>query len=391
MIKKRLMRKILALSAVFALAAGAIAPALTSAQTVKDITTGLTRSTVGGANPVVKAKWEMNATKDANGKYLEGDDSTAAGAQFLPSGKFEVGKNITMCAVVTDPDGLADINAVYADVFYPKGIALGPSEKDRGCGDLKQEDKLTQLSKADGIELFCNKVRNNNNNLPTFNAGFNYDDICKADGQLMKETSAVYCGDKILSYEDPAGDFRVLVDAQDKNGLDGTLENTFTYLPLTAFETDFSAVNYGNVKLNTHKIINGDLTFTPANSTTPTVRNTGNTRLSMRVLEDDMGLGKTDNLWNVRYDGRVGSDAVFTNYDPNVLTTLVNPLNLSETDEMDFSIDVFKFPPTHVGNTFTGALTLSAISAPHLTNCEVTASPSPSPSLSPSPTPTPGQ
>ena len=44
---------------------------------------------------------------------------------------------------------------------------------------------------------------------------------------------------RTLSYEDPSGDYRTLVMAQDKNGLDGTLENTFRYLDLTAFETDF--------------------------------------------------------------------------------------------------------------------------------------------------------
>lgn len=342
-------------------------------------TTGLVRDTSGGANPVVKAKWEMNATRDVTaGKYLGTDDATTAGAQFMPSGQYQVNKTIALCAVVTDPDGLADIDAVYADVFYPEGISLGDShtplddQSGLGCGELMQEDTLTRLSLVDGYELFCNKVKNGNNNLPVFNTGYDYDEICNIDtGELMKLTAAVYCGDKTISYEDPSGNYKVWAVAQDKVGLQGTLENYFTYLPLTAFEKDFSAVNYGNVKLNTHKIISGDLAWDGLNNgTSPaTIRNVGNTRLSMRVMQDDMGLGVTDGAYNVLYDGRVGSDAGFVNYWPNQLRALPNPLDLSERNEIDFSILISKFPPTNPGPDYIGTMTLSAVSAPHLTEC----------------------
>ncbi len=356
--------------AMFSMVAVSVATMGISAAVAVD--TSLTSDTTGGANPIVKAKWEMNSGRDANGKYLEGDDSTAAGAQFMPSGQYQVNKRITLCSIVTDPDGLADINNVYADVFYPENIDLGshhvklPGQSGLGCGELMQEDSLTKLSKADGIELFCNKIRNNNNNLPTFNTGYTYDEICKTDGELQKETAAVYCGEKDLSYEDPSGDYKVWAIAQDKNGLQGTLENYFKYFPLTAYEVDFTSVNYGNVRLNTHKIISGNLLWEPANSTMPTVRNVGNTRLSMKVMQDDMGLGLTDSVYNVKYDGRVGSNASFVNYVPFQTKTLPDPLDLSEMDEMDFSIDISKFPPTHVGTSYTGTMTLSATSAAHL-------------------------
>jgi hypothetical protein len=183
----------------------------------------------------------------------------------------------------------------------------------------------------------------------------------------MKETAYVYCGERDLSYEDPNGEYKTLVLAQDKAGMDGTLVNHFRYLSLTGFETDFSHVNYGGVKLNTHKIINGDLTWDALNQGKASVRNVGNTRLSMRVQQDDMGLGLTDGKWNVLFDGRVGSDAAFTKYDPNAATTLSKILNLSELNEMDFSIEIYKFPPTHVGDSYTGNMVLSAAPADHLT------------------------
>jgi len=263
---------------------------------------------------------------------------------------------------------------VYADVFYPEDVELGtshvplPDQSGDGCGELMQEDSLTKLSKAEGLALFCDQVRNNNNNLPTFNTvpmTYTYDEICKADGELQKETAAVFCGEKDLSYEDPSGDYIVWAIGQDKVGLQGTLENHFTYLPLTAFQVDFNSIDYGNVRLNTHKIINGNLTWDTPGVNNASVRNVGNTRLAMSVWQNDMGLGKTDGNWNVEYDGRVGSSATFAVYSPEVTTLLADPLDLSELDEMDFSIDISKFPPTHTG-PYTGTMTLTAGAVAHL-------------------------
>jgi len=356
-------------------------PVMAAAVTEGMVSTGLTRDTSGGAAPIVKAKWE------ANGEYTNmvdfyRDDALTAGAQFLPSGQYNVHKTIAICAVVTDPDGLADITtapgAVYADVFYPENIALGdshvalPDQTGAGCGGFMQEDKLTKLSKADGLSLFCNNVRNLNNNLPTFNDGYTYDEICKADGELQKETAAVYCTTKQISYEDPSGNYEVWAVAQDKVGLNGILKNHFTYLPVTAFQTDFTNIAYGNVRLATEKIISGDLTWDALNQGKASVRNVGNTRLAMRVVQDDMGFGMTDGAYNVSYKARVGSGASWASYNPNASAKVLDDeLDLSELDEMDFSIYVKKFPPQHDGDSYTGNMTLSAVSRAHLT-CPIT-------------------
>lgn len=324
----------------------------------------------GGDNPpVVKAKWEMNASKDENGKYLGSDDSSNLGAQFLPSGQFGVGKNIAVCAIGTDPDGAADINAVYADAFYPVGISTGPNHDSEhlGCGRSMGEFTLAKLSKADGYDLFCGRIKNSNNNLPVFSEGFDYNEICAEDGELMKETAEVYCSETTLSYEDPAGDYKILVLIQDKAGLSDRLENQLEYLPLTAFDIDFQSIDYGKVRLNTHKIISGDLAFQEGDGK-PTIRNIGNTRLEMGVVQDDMGLGKTNIGWNVLYDGRVGSDAQFINYYPEQQENLPDPLDLSETNEMDFSIEVSKFT-SDLKENYNGEMTLMGSSAPDLV-CE---------------------
>src|SRR3989344_3226176 len=295
--------------------------------TSANVNTSLNQDAGGGIPPIVKAKWEMNGPWSS---LLGTDASTAAGAQFTPPGVWNGVKKISFCAIVTDPDGVSDINAVYADIYYPQGRAFHPvagvdnnnaggglvnttsttqyfTDPDfdygqNGCGlQVGDEILLTKLTKEQGISLFCTKIKNNNSNLTTFNTGYNYEEICAPTGELEKETAYVYCGDRDISYEDPDGSYLVKVFAQDKAGVSSTiLENHFDYLPLTAFAVDFTGVSYGNVKLLTHKIISGDLTFGTANL--PTVRNLGNTRLQMNVWQDDMGLGTTNGQPNVQYD-----------------------------------------------------------------------------------------
>ena len=336
------------------------------------LSTGFTRSEAGGEAPIIKAKWEMLPEGEWNEECddcdnitgeLKADDSCEEGAQFWPTGEWGTNKTLYVCAIATDPEGVDDINAVYADIFYPEGIALGPGHDDYGCGEQHgYEIQLQELYKAHGIDLFCNKIRNWNNNLPTFNPDYNYEEICAEDGELQKETARVYCKYTTLKWEDPAGDYRVQVHAVDKAGVDSErLMNYFRYLPLTAFEVDFDHVDYGNVKLNTHKIINGNLTW---GDQVPSVRNVGNTRLNMTVWQDDMGLGQTTNgttWWNVEWDGRVGSDGQWVVYDPFETVTLDKTLELSQMNEMDFSILINKFPlDTGSAGFYSGDMTLGA-------------------------------
>ena len=332
------------------------------------ISTGLLRDTGAGAAPIIKAKWEMNGHYT---RLLGTDASRNPGAQFNAPGIWGSVMDYSICAVVTDPDGVSDIDSAYVDIFYPQDTAFHPmdaSQSDQISGGTKlnpdfglngcalqrrDEGRMKQLSKTDGYSLFCDNIRNNNGNLPTFYPEYNYNEICAPDGELMKETAYVYCADKELIWEDPAGDYSVLVFALDKAGVfSNRAENNFTYLPLTSYEVDFTAIDYGNVKLNTHKIISGDLDFGTSNK--PTVRNTGNTRIYMGVVQDDMGMGTTDGQWNVRYDARVGNnEADWKNFDPEEHLWLEDILDLSETEEMDFSILVQKFPletPTYHGN-----------------------------------------
>jgi hypothetical protein len=372
------MKKVISICLLVALAVMTAGPAVATAQTtIVTGTTSLTQDQGSGVAPVVLAKFESlrNSPND--------DNLVTAGAQFTPAGTYQGDKEFRVCGVVTDADGMADIDNVYGDIWYPEEIYLGASHETsrQGCGQMVQtECQMVKLSKQVGFETFCgqfpgttttdNSVRKMNNNLPTIDATSSWDKICKADGELMKETAAVYCCDRTLSYEDPSGNYETIVYAQDSVGLSDFLLNEFTYTPVTAFETDFNAVPYGAVKLETPKVINGDLTWDALNAGKATVRNIGNTRLIVSVNQDDMTFGQTGTAWNVGYKARVGNtEADWTSYNPNATTNLKKQMDLSEMNEMDFGITIHKFPPLHSGS-YSGSMTLGAVSAAHLKTCE---------------------
>lgn len=367
------MKKLIALLSLVALTVWTFGPALTVAQE-DPVSSSLIRGTGGGSAPIVKAKWEMK--KGTQGA----DDKATAGAQFNAPGVWDGIMEYTVCAVVTDPNGASDIYGVYADISYPEGIAIHAQDPDNdrlsgqdigvgGCGAFIEENTLVKLGKDAGYQLFCEAIRNNNNNLPVIYTPYTYDEICGPTGELQKEEAFVYCDDKDLIWEDPAGNYKVVVTALDKSGNSSTArENTFEYLALTKYEVDFTSVNYGDVMLNTHKKISGDRVFSTANN--PTVRNLGNTRLKMKVAQDDMGLGKSSDVWNVKYDARVGNYepdwSIYSPFgpkgtSPGAYTTLQEILDLSETEEMDFSILITKWPD--INTSYTGTIWLSATQA----------------------------
>jgi len=388
------MKKLIALSLMAAVAAWTLGPAFAGAVTTGSANTDLERGAGGGTAPIVKAKWEMKGPSFSGSSYVgyydgEGkDDSTAAGAQFNAPGEWNANMNYTVCAVVTDPNGASDIFGVYADIYYPTDRkmhkSMDPAEIDNpsgGCGAFIEENTLIKLSKTDALDLFCNHVRDGNENLTTFNDPYftglglssrsqRYEEICGVYGELQKEEAYVYCDDKKIKWEDPAGNYRVDVNALDQAGNSSdVLTNNFTYQPLTAFEKDFIGVNYGQVLLDTHKKIAGDTQFGTA--AYPTVRNLGNTRLNMNVAQDDMGLGMSSGLWNVEYDARVGNNEEhWSDYGPfkykgdsgepttETWESLNEILDLSETEEMDFSILIKKWPDAE--QTYSGEMWLKA-------------------------------
>lgn len=314
--------------------------------------------------PVVRAQWEINVAKDAASRYLGTDDDPAANPQFLPTGQIGVNKTIAVCAVVSDPDGKTDIDRVSARISYPAGVKV-----DASCTPTQSEVNLSPLTVADGMTLFCTQLRNNNPGLPAFNSAIasTYDSICNAStGDLYTTKALVYCGETNLAWADPAGAYTATVATRDKRTLSGTpFSNLFSYQALTAFETDFSKVNYGVVKPEVEKIVSGDGVWDTLDQGQPTIRNVGNTRVDLRAQQTDMGLGMTGDIWNVRFGSRLGQAASWTNYDPQTDTLLHDPLELAAKDSVDFSVTIKK--PALPLYSYAGTMTLSGQRAQDLT------------------------
>jgi len=405
------MKKVIILTLVFALVFGISGTfaGFTPPSANASIGTSLTRDDAGAgaSRPIIKAKWEMkgpcfsgstwnNCSTVGEGEDALGDEY----AQFNAPGVWDDVMNYTVCAIVTDPNGVGTINGVYADIYYPASVAFhpesntpyndkinggpltptdpGPDYGKSGCGAFIEENTLKPLSMSDGYDLFCNHINGSNNNLPTFYGGYNYNDICgdgTNEGQLVKQTAKVYCDDKTLKWEDPAGNYKVEVFAIDSSGnfsyTTSPDYNHFTYRETLGFQVDFDAVDYGTVALSNpgdeHKKIAGDLTWDTmagvagTNDNPASVRNIGNVRLNMLVKQNDMGLGQSSGQWNVEYDARVGAnEADWKKYSPSSTTfaELEDILDLSQLEEMDFSILVTKFPS--IATNYTGVMDLDA-------------------------------
>jgi hypothetical protein len=293
------------------------------------------------------------------------DDDPAPLAQFEPSGEFGVGKDFNFC-VAADSSG-GEIAGIYGQIFYPKTAAFGPTDPAgrRGCG--QESGPLLNLEKLTpelAFDLFCEKIQKNNYNLPVFAAGLGYVDLCAADGLLIKQSANVYCAQTRLAFDDLAGDYQTLVLAKTVSGnYSEESISKFTYMPKSAIDIDFNDLEYGAVKENVETVVNGDEVWSEENLTQATVRNSGNTRLMIKVWQDDMGVGQTNGTYNIRYKARVGQGNPWQEYAPFATTTLANILDLSSDQPLDFSVTVAKFLDDDLSR-YLGKMDLDIVSVP---------------------------
>lgn len=362
-------------------------------------TTSLTQPSTSGTTDqiILKAKFEMRAKRagdlayNALGNKAVGfwtdtnqydnwwyeDNLTTPGGQFMPSGDETINTPVAICAVVAHPLLKANLTrfSVSADTDYPNVKGLGLTKE--FCGNRKNEIELQALARVDGLRLVCGYdtytgVKDRDPGLVTIYPGHNWADICE---EIDQEQAKVFCGINVLSYEDPAGDYKVTAIATLDGGNRITGENTFQYLPLDAFKTDFTNVNYGNtVTIGNLASVDGDADMTTPLK--PTVRETGNRVLTLHVAQDDMGFDQRilpvgTTVWNVHYKARLGSTpewALLSAYDPSVKAgspivgggyTLDNKLDLSEIKKLDFGIIVDKFP-YEPGYQYGGNLVITA-------------------------------
>jgi len=345
-------------------------------------------SIYGGSSnpPIVKAMWQQDLTPSLEDgdplhvKYV-GDPSlnnSPANSQFLPPMVKGGKKPIRYWAIVTDPDGIETILhgwSVTVNVSYPSG---SPRK-----GTSKYELILQPVDFATGKAAYI-AARNarlvtyqQNTTPPTTDADVLF--------ELDKQTSAVWMVQGELDYEQPAGDYKTVIDAFDNSNTwasQGTpktnLENLFTYVGVGGIVLDFNALNHGSVTVNSEKWITGATIWNTLSAAEPipnpaTVRSIGNTLMKITIKNTDMGFGFNGvtpttysrsmplpaglSNWNVVFAAEMGSNTANAMYfDPNVTVTTPNILRLYSQDELVFSTNVHKSPGrSHAGSMWLGA------------------------------------
>jgi hypothetical protein len=364
------MRKLISIVVALAVALSLAVPAM-----AQEVTTTVTVNGGTTAAPIIKAKWEQDLTTSLE----DGDPSHATpGTQLLPPLSKGGKKLLQYWAVVTDPDGMANVDTVMVDVFHPAGPPLD--------GSFKYQLILSKVDTTLGTAAYsaaenAGLVTYQQNTVPPINDA----DILF---ELDKGTAWVYMVQGELDYEQPAGDYTAIFDAFDKSNVWASqatpptnLSNEFTYIGVAGIELDFNSFSYGSVSVNSEKWIAGNTVWNSPVAAAPgpnpaTVRSIGNVLVQITVQNTDMGFGfngptgtataysgsvaptSAQTNWNVGFAARMGSNQANAMYfDPGVTVTLPNVLQLSSQDELDFAIKVTKATAgVRSGTMFIGAV-----------------------------------
>lgn len=255
-------------------------------------------------------------------------------------------------AVVTDPQGVSTVDSVYADVWHPDGIFKYQIELTPLGFEGPSYDKTVALDAWDHV-ITCHP------DLVTYSdyALYNESEI---EEELDQEQAYLYYAEAPINYCQPGGWYTVGIIANDNYDVwSDYLYNYFWYIPTSGIEIDFSLVDYGVVAEEFEQQAGGDKIW--GTSDKPTVRNIGNTPVTLWVAQDDMGFGQTGvpPEWNVEFRARLGADGTKVYYDPyESLVEIPGVLELCTLEKLDFFIYVHK---GWAGDTYVGTMDLCAM------------------------------
>jgi len=342
--------------------------------------------------PIIKAKWEYDEEVEVDMGECADCISCVPGTCLQPGNMYYhdacpcipglqvkpiLGNSVTVgyYAIVTDPQGVADVAHVYADIWHPDGYFKYQIELHQvGLVDPENGAPLDEYDKTIALDIWEHAFECHND-LVTINqdwaATLPAEVSPEADivDELEEKLAYLYYGEAELDYCQPGGEYLVGVRAHDlTNSWSPFLYNTFWYIPTSAVKVDFNMIDYGGVSVSTEKWVGGDgLMTTP---TKPTVKNIGNTPVNLYVWQDDMGFSDTYGEWNVKYDARLTADGEEVYYYPYEFkgdetentsddfpgVRIPGVLELCTQEKLDFSIHVLKGEP----NSYTGQMELFA-------------------------------
>jgi len=228
--------------------------------------------------------------------------------------------------VVSDPNGIADIAAVFEQLRDPNGNPMGAEVLANDItGDVAQWTAAINQAYAKHLITVADR-----------------DDMLDLL-RVEKAGYKIYVVENCLTNHDAPGDYQVYFKVVDKGG--AYEENSdpaniglllVEYMSLKAFETDFTAINYGPLIINSRKVIAGDEDWNTPDR--PTIKNQGNVEICMRISATDMiGINPPQQT--------IPASALSVHllgYDLNSLSnnlqTLPNPLQPCTPTQIDFDI-----------------------------------------------------
>ncbi len=249
---KRLLTVILALAMVLTL----VVPVMAHGHAATVDTTAIVDAGGAGNAPEVLAAWQW-----AEG-FQSGRELTPNIRRAEPCTAAET--EICVWAVVTDPNGIGDIQDVFFRVYHPDET-------------FKVQVHMTRLMLE--AEWTAAKALARNSGQMTAEESVILDEM------LEKNVAVMYMGCWTYHTHQMAGIYWTMVSGVDMAGNVGTLGAWLNILPIVALNIDFAAVNYGPIVPGAVKWVAGSRTWGDGR---PTVWNLGNVPAGLRLHSSAM-------------------------------------------------------------------------------------------------------
>jgi len=271
------MNKITTMLVAFAMIATMFAPAVSASQNVD-----ITASVSGNGNaPVINYQFALSQN-EADDSIIPGDDLEPHDdtmTQVMPIagyGMTESLKTFRKYVVVSDENGISDIAIVYEQL---RNATEGAMTAELVATDITAD--VTQWTEAINQAYAMNLITEAAKNDTLYGL------------QESKAQYKIFRIDNTLSNHDEPGIYNVYFKVVDNGGAfeentqDGAIGYLqVEYLSLKAFETDFDAVAYGNIIVNSRKVISGDEVWDTALK--PTIKNQGNVNIQINASASDL-------------------------------------------------------------------------------------------------------
>jgi len=248
---------------------------------------------------------------------------------------------IEVWAVVSDPNGSADIQLVQAHIIQSNNVKKGTAIPLglRACTDLGNPTQVTSPLHA----------AENTGQLPHGKIDLH---------RCTKGGFRVYSGTFLLNNDQPDGKYRVVVNATDSVGTGADLVNQFLVQNVIAFKIDFTSVNYGFIAPGSRQVRPGDTIY---GNGVPTIQLTGNSK-SCLTLHFSKMIGKLRQGSITAFDASLWANGLAPaapetkQFAASVPGQFLKPIQPKVPVQIDFSIK----PPTPLpSDLYQGKLDLS--------------------------------